>query len=606
MRPRPRLSVVDWAEMQLWLDSSQTSFPGPYSTSMTPYIREILNLFADGNVERIVLCFGAQTSKTQTIQAGLAWTLVNEPSPAMWVMPSQKMAESFSENRLKPFLFSSAELSAMLNRTRRPRKDEIALDGALVNLVGSNSPANLASRPVRVLVLDEVDKYPMSSGKEAAAVDLAKERTMTFPEPKIVEASTPTTADKIIWDDFLAGDQRRYFVPCPHCHRHIVLTLTPEKTAFQTLLGCEASLRWAPEARIEKGKWNLDLVEKTAYFECPFCRGKIFDEHKTEMLRLGQWRPTNKYGAPGVRSYHLPTFYALWKKASWGALAREFLESKNGVTGLQNFINSKCAEPDAGQWEGDGGGRREKIVLANPNTPDDTVRFMTCDRQKDCLYWILRQWTRNGDSLLTAWGKADNFDDLAARAQELNATVVGVDNGYETVDTNKNCLRYSEARRPWIALRGDARESWPHFDSRKRRIEKPWTQKRIDPLIGTSREGTKYITQIMWSNPAVKDMIARFREPRLSPVSWAILQSCATDEYFRQLNAEYKKRVYTLAGKVNYVWTLRSSKWDNHLLDCECMNAALAIYFDILRYSQPQTDLTQEPNDTSTKQEDAK
>lgn len=585
-RPLPKLSVVEWAESNLTLDRAFTSFPGPYSTKMTPYVREILNLFSDGNVERIVLCFGAQTSKTQTCLAGVAWSLVFEPAPAMWVMPNKNLGDDFSRSRMRPLLDSAAELRQLKRRNVRERVDSFAYDGATLTLVGSNSPANLASRPVRLLILDEVDKYPIKSkGNEASALELAMERTMSFPEPKIVEASTPTTADKLIWNDFLAGDQRRFFVPCPHCQKEILLTLNPAKTAFTRLLGCEAKLCWAPEAKVDTDTWDYKKVESTAYFECPHCRGKIYNHQKNEMLRLGRWRPTNPYADGSIRSYHLPTFYAPWRKASWGLLAAEFLKAKNSVIGLRNFINSKLAEPDSGQWEGDGGGRRELIVL-NPtdeNKPAERVRFMTCDRQKDYFYFLVREWYRNGDSLLIEWGQAANFDDLKANADRLGVKIVGVDNGYEAVDTNKNCASYDTPAQHWFSLRGDGRESWPHYDKRRRRIEKPFTLKRIDPLIGTRNEGRKYIWNLMWSNPSIKDILARFREPKTSPVRWAIPQKFATDEYFSQLNAEYKKRILTTSGRVAYVWTLRSSGWDNHLLDCECMNIALALYFNILK-----------------------
>lgn len=43
---------------------------------------------------------------------------------------------------------------------------------SVVNFVGSNSPANLASRPARVVIMDEVDKFPKEVRSEADAVNL--------------------------------------------------------------------------------------------------------------------------------------------------------------------------------------------------------------------------------------------------------------------------------------------------------------------------------------------------------------------------------------------------------------------------------------------------
>ncbi len=585
-KPRPRQSVVEWSEHNLSLDTTSSALSGPYSTAMTPYVREILNTFSDGNIERIVCCFGAQTAKTQTFMCGLAWTLANEPSPTMWVMPNKDLAESFSDTRLRPMLQTSEEIASMILPKKRLKKTEIQLEGALLTLVGSNSPANLASRPVRVLVLDEIDKFPMRTAREADALSLAIERTMSFPEPKIFLSSTPTTSEGQIWQEYLNGDQRRYFLPCPFCQKELILTLNPSKSAFDKMQGCESQLTWSSKAKRSDGTWDYELVERTAHFLCPHCGQKIFNHHKQKMLAKGVWRPTNPYADKKVRSYHLPTFYAPWRKASWGELAVEFLKSKSGVGGLRNFINSKCAEPDAGQWEGEGGNRREHITLTlcDANTPKTKIRFMTVDRQKDYFYYLIREWYQGGDSLLLSWGKADTFDDLKSIADENKVKVVGVDNGFEAVDTNKNCSRLDSPQQPWFALRGDGRQSWPHYDNQRKRIEKPFTKKRIDPLIGTSKQHTRFIWELTWSNPTVKDLLSRLRVSTTAPVKWSILQQFATDEYFQHLNSEYRKREFNRkTGRSQLVWTLRSSRWPNHLLDCECMNIALALFFEILK-----------------------
>ena len=592
-RPRPKQSVTEWCEAQLSMTTDVTAMAGPYRTTATPYVREVLDLFSDFSVEKVVCCFGAQTAKTQTFLCGLAWAVANEPSPIMLVLPNKTLAESISDKRLKPLLNSSAEIAEMRDPKKREKKTEFSFEGSSITLVGSNSPANLASRPARILMLDEVDKYPMATKREANALSLAKERTMSFPEPKIFESSTPTTGDGLIWSEFLDGDQRRYFVPCPHCGKQIILTLNPARSAFPQLNGSEAMLCWDPKAKRKTGEWDFERVAITAHFVCPFCKGKIYNAEKTKMLRLGEWKPTNPFAKKNVRSYHLPTFYAPWAKANWGALAVEFLTEKHSIGGLKNFINSKCAEPDIGQWEGDGGGRRELIVLnpSDSNKPAKRVRFLTADRQKDYFYWLVREWYAGGDSLLIEWGKADTFDDLKAVADRLQAKVVGVDNGFEAVDTNKNCAAFDSQEQHWFALRGDGRENWPHYDRKKRRIEKPFTYKRIDPLIGTKNEGSKYIWLLMWSNPTVKDLVARFREPKQSPVKWAITQKFATDEYFRQLNGEYRKKEFNpKTGKARQIWVLRGSGWDNHLLDCECMNIAFALYFEILKTNKGSAD----------------
>lgn len=585
-RPRPAQTVVEWCESQYELSTLASGTAGRFSTGLTPYTREIIDSVADFNIETTTLCFGAQTAKSQTFMAAAGWALVHEPCPVMWVMPNKDLARSFSETRLQPFLFSSPEIGEIRLPGRNAiKKTEMMFSGALFTLVGSNSPANLASRPVRILFLDEVDKYPLKTAREADALALAIERTRSFYEPKIFKSSTPTTVDGQIWQEFLSGDMRRYFVPCPHCEREVLLVLNPEKTAFEKLLGCEAKLCWAPEAK-HSDTWDYEAVERSAHFLCPHCRKPIHEKHKTRMNRLGVWRPTNPdYSDPRARSYHLPTFYAPWKNAGWGRLAVEFLKAKHSVGGLQNFLNSVCAEPDMGQFEGGQTARRELITLTydSQNRPKHAIRIMTVDVQKDHFWYLVREWYPGGHSTLVKWGKAGTFEDLKVAEEENKAHYTGLDDGYTAAEVWRQCARFG-----WYAMRGEDRETWPHTGKNKKRVERPFNLRKFDAFIGTSPQKgerpRRMITELQWSNPTIKDILHNMRQSDKSPVRWAIPSEYATEEYFRHLNGEVKRRVANLkTGKVRQMWVLRNERWPNHLFDCECMNTAFAICLKILK-----------------------
>ena len=144
----PPMSVTDWCEKNLYLSSIQTDTPGDFSTILTPYVRDILEDFKDPEVEVETLCFGAQTAKTMTMMAGLTWSLANNPRPALWVMPNKDLAMAFSETRLQPLFTECEELMNRKNPDRyRWKKLQMEFTGAVLTLIGSNSPANLASRP---------------------------------------------------------------------------------------------------------------------------------------------------------------------------------------------------------------------------------------------------------------------------------------------------------------------------------------------------------------------------------------------------------------------------------------------------------------------------
>jgi len=184
-KPTPRQSVTDWCEQHLLLTGRQTKHPGPYSTANRPYVREPLECWRDPSVTDVVLCWGSQTSKTTTLMAGLCWLIDNEPSPVLWLMPTELLARSFSRTRWMPFL----EESRVMRRHFPDDRKKITLleqhfDRCTLTFVGSNSPANLASRPIRILVADEVDKFAAATSREAAALELALQRTKSYSSSK--------------------------------------------------------------------------------------------------------------------------------------------------------------------------------------------------------------------------------------------------------------------------------------------------------------------------------------------------------------------------------------------------------------------------------------
>ena len=211
--------VHRWAEDEITLTRRQTETPGPYSTLLTPYARDILDDFANPEVSDMCLCFGSQTSKTTMLMLGVAWRIVNNPVPVIWVMPSETLARSFSENRWQPMVDDCASLAELKPENVNHFKTlEQQFRDSVLTFIGSNSPANLASRPAGLLIMDETDKFAVGNDREAGAVALAENRTKAYTNALRVKASTPTTPEGEIWQSFEQGDQRYYFVPCPHCN----------------------------------------------------------------------------------------------------------------------------------------------------------------------------------------------------------------------------------------------------------------------------------------------------------------------------------------------------------------------------------------------------
>ena len=191
---------------------------------MTPYLVGIMDAFNDYGIEEIVFCKPTQVGGTEALQNMLGYVVSEDPAPTMIVYPTEVLAKSISENRLQPMLRLSPATKDKFHDLESSLL-ELQFDGMYLSLAGSNSPSGLASKACRYLFLDEVDKYPGSTKREADPIKLARERTKTFSHNrKIFVTSTPTLREGHIWTALQGVDvERHYFVPCPHCGEYIEL-----------------------------------------------------------------------------------------------------------------------------------------------------------------------------------------------------------------------------------------------------------------------------------------------------------------------------------------------------------------------------------------------
>ncbi|NDE17835.1 hypothetical protein EBZ80_23210, partial [bacterium] len=176
-------SVIEWAERNIQLDSRITARPGLYSTANSPYVRGVLEALADPGVHTVCLCWGSQTGKTLTLAVWLAYRIANDPAPSLLVMPNADLARSYSKTRLVPIFEKCKPVKALFPYDSDDFANlEMQFLNCTLTLTGSNSPANISSRPVCIAVLDELDKFAPPTDKETSAMSLCLERTKAFPE----------------------------------------------------------------------------------------------------------------------------------------------------------------------------------------------------------------------------------------------------------------------------------------------------------------------------------------------------------------------------------------------------------------------------------------
>lgn len=513
---------------------------------------------------------------------GLAWIVANQPSPVLFVLPNFDLGKSVSETRWEPILRATPCLERLIPTGGKRHGFKVAqqqLGGSTVSFVGSNSPANLASRPVRILILDEVDKFAEDSDKEADAVALAKQRTKSFAHYQHWMASTPTSVDGRIWQSFMSGDLRRYEVPCPHCLKPVVFAWSKQFTLLP-ITGREAYMTWDQTARREDGSWDLDRVFASAHLVCPHCKGAIRSEHKTVMIRGGTWVPTYP-SAVGSKSWHLSSLYANTVQTSFGALALKFLSERVSPQGLKAFIQGELGEPWEDQPEK---GQRTEIMLSGEalETPvgDDPQRFLTVDVQarEPFFWWVVREWAKNGNSRLVACGNCDLWEQLAQLQikHQVKDRNVMIDSGFDTANVYKECLaRGQRVDQPggtaihhgWSPAKGREKTAgWLDPDTKQPQL---WTS-----VWAALETRGILLGLIQFNKTAMRDILARMRKGD-TQIRWELTEA-ATPEYFAHLDS-HVRRLEREGRRMVEVWRLRAQRQGDHLLDCEIMQLVVAM-----------------------------
>jgi phage terminase large subunit GpA-like protein len=273
--------------------------------------------------ERVVFVKSAQCGGTEVLLNTCGYLMHHAPAPTLMVQPSVEMAKRFSKQRLDALIENTPALRGRVKDPRsRDSGNTILLKefaGGVLILTGANSAVGLRSLPAKYVLCDELDGWQADADNEGDPFTLACKRTVAFgSQRKILAVSTPTLEGlSRIEALYKLSDQRRYFVPCPHCKHYQTLT-------WRNIV------------------WDTDRPE-TARYRCEACEGLIENWQKTDMLSLGEWRPTAA-GDGKTRGYHISALYSPVGWPSWGELAAEFLEAKKTPETLQVFVNTVWGE----------------------------------------------------------------------------------------------------------------------------------------------------------------------------------------------------------------------------------------------------------------------
>lgn len=561
--PAAPMSLSQWANTYAVLSRETSAQTGKFRSY--PYQDGIMDAITDPTVTYVSVMKSARVGYTKILDHTVGFYLAHDPSPVLVVQPRVEDAEDYSKTEIAPMLRDTPVLAAISGEPKAKKSHQTILrktftNGANLTLVGANSPGGFRRITCRIILFDEVDGYPAGgAGAEGDQIALGTKRSETFWNRKIVLGSTPTVKGvSRIEKAWLESDQRRYFVPCPHCGEYQVLEWGSKSTPYGI-------------------KWDRDSegngLPETAYYLCRHNGCVIYHSSLPGMLARGEWRATAPFR--GHAGFHIWTGYSPHSNASWPALVAEWLRVKDDPLMRQTFINTTLGEPyeDAGEFAMSEQKLIARVEVWAAELPDGVVLLTAgVDTQDDrfeitVLGWGVNEecWVITHDVIFGDLETQEPWDRLDAYLKQiwrhadgtgLTISAVCHDSGGHHANKVYEFSRERIGRRIW-AIKGESAAGGKR--------NPVWPTRRV-----TTRTRKTYRPVILGVNSAKDDIRHRLHiepDPAGAPTAGCIHFPSFLDlHYFSQLLAERLVRVES-GGQVYRVWKLSPGR-ANEALDC--------------------------------------
>lgn len=387
--PPPRISLPDWIESNVRLPEDVSALPGPMR--LYAYQRGMAEAIGDPGIERVTVLKAARVGYSSLLTGCLGAYVANDPCPVIVLLPTESDCRDFVVSTLDPTFGASPALrSALADEADESGRSTLLhrrFPGGSLRIVAAKSPRNLRARTARILLIDESDAMTMTP--EGSPITLAEKRTLSFPDRKIIQGSTPT--DELtsnVWRSWLESDQRVYKVPCPECGAF-----------FEIVWAC---IEWP------------DSEPEHAACRCPHCESLIDERHKAAMVTQGHWE-AQRPDVKGHAGFRLSALVSTLANASWGKLAAEFLAAKKSPDTLRVFVNTVLGEiwrEAADEIDESELAARAEPVSLEAIPAEVLVLTAGTDVQRDRLETTVTGWTADGQMIALAhhvvWGSPDS------------------------------------------------------------------------------------------------------------------------------------------------------------------------------------------------------
>ena len=588
--------LVDFAERKRVLVAGTSARPGPYRFSVTPYLREIAeNLSEYTKCTELCVMKATQTGGTDGVMMNHELYCMHYGiGPILYVTSDDDMAQEHMEKRVDPMI-SSADMQDLItpavqkkgNKSTGDSRRAKSFRGTFLRATGARSESKLSSFPVRVLHVDEIDKYPVSLIGGGSSVEKAIRRTDSYGNlRKICQISTPKEkATSRIEQLFQQGDMRLYFVPCTKCGH-----MQPLKWA---------QMKWEKTAT-GKIALNFDehghVINNPVWHECESeeCRYKMRDFEKVHFMceknygGEAEWRPAKKPDRPGLRSYHINGLYGF---RSWIDIVLQWDKIDGDPVLLQDFINdvlgetyeAKLDKPDEHYLAA----RAETDWVRGDINENVSVLTLGADVQKDRIEAALMGWTNRKEAWAIEYytfpgNTNDPTDECWHNLEEViraeytktngetqRLQIAFVDAPYENSSVMEFCQRFTYNPRSWVGV-------YPAFG-----------RQTLSSII-KEHDSTIATPEILMNDQQLKFEIYTNLKRKVPvrgngfPPGFIHFPEDYGEDYYRQMVSEEVTETINNKG-ISTLFISNTKQRRNEVLDCTKMCLA-ALYYMYLTY----------------------
>ncbi len=566
LKPKPKLTGPEWADRYFYLSPESSSVPGKWVTR--PWQREILDAMTDSEASIVVIKKPTRVGFTKMLNIVHAYFIDQKPCVQLHYQPNDDEAKGYAEDEFEPMVRDNERIKRLVYmpvHTGRKKKEKTTkknYPGGYIEVLGSQSDRNLNRRTAKVAVGDEVDTWVKESGDAGDTVTMMMRRTSDFWDRKNIlggkpvgvaynreDGRTKETSTIDYW--YHKGSMELRYLPCPHCGH--MQTFSFDDMSWDVVKDDDGN--------------TIEELPDTAHFVCEACEERIYDHHKIDMDRHGEWRATNNECDSRIRSFHLWAFLSYSPNVKWSDIAKEYLDARDDKMKLKAFYNEVLAEPFEESIEAHDGHELEVIKRdIHPwEVPERTAFLsMAVDVQLDHFWVDVWAHQYGGGSCSIRHERVETWVDVEdvmrypyrnAIGASFNVRACPVDSGYKQDEVYDFCSMNADVAFP---IKGASSS-----------MRNPFRITTLDNGLKLHMIDTEFYKDMFW---AKIERSVKVANDGVQSEAVHMTHKEASAWYFEQLASEHKVIETDSKGRVKMRWEKRKSKIDNHLFDTSVYN----------------------------------